>query len=235
MPSTWKWKVWLLIGLTVLSVYLLVPTLFGLQTQREEAEISGKTLPWYVHLLPDKGLNLGLDLRGGIYLEFEVELDRAIANKIDLMVDDLSRSLKKENVAVTNIRQDAAHRTIVIEAGDAETIAAAKTFVQKYYDDTLTEAQGTPDGTQPSITFALSEAYADYLDDQIVKQALEKVRNRIDRYGVAEPSIHRLGSDRIAVELPGVQDPDRAINLIKKAGQLEFKIVNGTKPLSELA
>jgi protein-export membrane protein SecD len=86
-----------------------------------------------------------------------------------------------------------------------------------------------------AVTIGLAVSYSKYLHNQIVKQALEKVRNRIDRYGVAEPAIQRLGSDRIAIELPGVKDPDRAIGIIKKAGQLEFKIVNETIPEAQLA
>jgi protein-export membrane protein SecD len=59
-----------------------------------------------------------------------------------------------------------------------------------------------------------------------MRQAVETIRNRIDRYGVAEPEIRRLGDNRVVVELPGVQDPDRAIALVKRAGKLEFKLID---------
>ncbi|HKX13249.1 MAG TPA: protein translocase subunit SecD, partial [bacterium] len=77
----------------------------------------------------------------------------------------------------------------------------------------------------PSIFLAQSEAYQNRLKDETLKQAVETIRNRIDRHGVAEPDIRRLGENRIVIELPGVSDPDRAIDLVKRAGKLEFKLV----------
>ena len=105
--------------------------------------------------------------------------------------------------------------------------------MNKQYSDLLVRRSGAS-SSEISLSFGLTDKYYEYLKNQISKQALEKVRNRIDKYGVAEPSIHRLGSNRIAVELPGIKDPNRAINLIKKAGQLEFKIVDESVPQAKL-
>jgi SecD/SecF fusion protein len=233
MPSAWKWKVALLCFLTIASVYLIVPTLFEFSAKREAAQAEGTKLPWYFAFFPDKGLNLGLDLRGGIYLEFEVESDKAITNKVDLIVADLERWLKGEEIPYTSARQEIANHTIEIAGLDAAGRERLLGYVDGSYSDVLVRQPGG--GTQAGIVaFGLQERYANHLEDQIVKQALEKVRNRIDRYGVAEPSIQRLGSDRIAIELPGIKDPDRAIGIIKKAGQLEFKIVDEAIPDAKL-
>lgn len=227
MPKAWKYKLWLFIGLILISIYTLIPTFFGFAAIREQAAAEGKPLPWYFSILPDKGINLGLDLRGGIYLEFEVEAGKAITNKVDTIIADLERSFKKDGIVFESISQDTEHHTIVIKGMTDENIGKASAYVNDNYEGMLIKAKATADSS-PSLTFALDEKYEKYLDDQISKQALEKVRNRIDRYGVAEPTIQRLGSNRIAVELPGMKDPDRAIGIIKKAGQLEFKIVNDT-------
>ncbi len=234
MPNAWKWKVALLIFLAIVSLYLLVPTLFGFTEKRELLEAEGLPLPWYFSVFPDKGINLGLDLRGGIYLEFEVQTDKAITNKVDSIMVDLERWLKRNNIAFTGLRQDTKSHTIEITGlGDADRQKLVK-FVGDDYRDLL-QRKVVADEPKGSVNFGLAETYEKYLNNQIVKQALEKVRNRVDRYGVAEPAIQRLGSDRIAIELPGVKDPDRAIGIIKKAGQLEFKIVDESIPEGKLA
>jgi len=233
MPTSWKWKVILLIALVVLSAYLLVPTLFGFSKIAEEAEVDESALPWYFSVFPEKGINLGLDLRGGIYMEFEVETGKAIANKVDSIVDDLDRTFKKDGIAFTSIRQEISNHTIEIKGLTPENRTSAMTIVNSEFSGVLSKA-GAQSDDSGTMTLALQKKYKSYLHDRIIKQALEKVRNRIDRYGVAEPSIHRLGSDRIAVELPGIKNPQRAIDLIKKAGQLEFKIVNDSIAESKL-
>lgn len=231
MSNTWKYKLALLIFLTIASVYLVVPSIFGFQAIREEAESSGTKLPWYFSVLPNKGINLGLDLRGGIYLEFEVQSGKAISNKVDLMVADLERWMKEEKIEFASISQEPRKHIIMI-AGLSED---GKTKVMQHVSDSYSDVLERKIASDGALELGLQGHYVKYMHNQIVKQALEKVRNRIDRYGVAEPSIHRLGSDRIAIELPGIKDPDRAIGIIKKAGQLEFKIVDDSVAEPNLA
>jgi protein-export membrane protein SecD len=234
MPNAWKWKVALLVFLTFVSFYLLVPTLFGFTEKSEVAEVEGKPLPSYFGAFPDKGINLGLDLRGGIYMEFEVQTGKAITNKVDSIMIDLERWLKDKGIPFESIRQDTKTHTITIAGLSGEDRKRIIEFANESYSNLLQRKtiSGEPAN---AVTFGLADSYTKHLHNQIVKQALEKVRNRIDRYGVAEPTIQRLGSDRIAIELPGVKDPERAIGIIKKAGQLEFKIVNDAIPEGELA
>ena len=215
MPSAWKWKAALLAFLTVLAVYVLIPTFAGFKEISEKAMDEGKPLPWYFEAFPAKWINMGLDLRGGIYLEFEVELGKAIENKIDLMVTDLDRSFKDQKIDFTEIKQDTSNHTIIARAKTEGDITRMLEYVNKQYGDTLVK-KSTTTSPEPTVVLGLSEKYSNYINSQISKQALEKVRNRIDRYGVSEPTIQRLGSNRIAVELPGMKDPDRAIGIIKK-------------------
>ncbi len=233
MPKAWKWKLSLFVGLVLVSVYLLVPTFFGFGAVREQAETEGRPLPWYYSVFPNKGINLGLDLRGGIYLEFEVETDKAITNRVDAIIDDVSRVLKRADIPFSSVRQNVQSHTIVISGLPPDSVSKAAAKISDAYKGVLVKT-AAPADPSTTLAFGLDDQYASYLHDQISKQALEKVRNRIDRYGVAEPSIQRLGSNRIAVELPGMKDPDRAIGIIKKAGQLEFKIVDDTIPEAKL-
>lgn len=233
MPSSWKWKVALLLGLVVISLYLLVPTFFGFEEKRGVAENEMTKLPWYFSIFPDKGIHLGLDLQGGIYLEFEVDSTGAIANRIDMMIEDFRRALEKDKIAFSDIRQDTAKHAIVISGLTPTGRSDALSFARSYFSESL--VQKTEGATTTDLVLGLSDEYVKSLKDMISRQSLEKVRNRIDRYGVAEPAIHRLGNNRIAVELPGIKDPDRAIGIIKKAGQLEFKIVNDTVSEADVA
>lgn len=231
MPSSWKWKVWALAFLTVLSIYLLVPTLMGFSAIKEQADIDGKTVPWYFSVFTSKGINLGLDLRGGIYLEFEVEMGRAIENKVDAIISDLTRSFERDKITHGDIAQDVKSHSISIAGLTPETAGPVQDYVDKNYGEVLAKIVSS---SKDSLTYKPVDAYIDRLKDTIIKQALEKVRTRIDKYGVSEPTIQRLGSDRIAVELPGLKDPDRAIGIIKQAGQLEFKLVDESLDIAKL-
>jgi len=233
MPNSWKWKVILLAFLTLFAAYTLVPTFAGFKEISEKAMEENKPLPWYFNIFPAKWINMGLDLRGGIYLEFEVEIGKAIENKVDMMASDLTRVFKEDKIEIKEIRQDTSNHTIIITSASEGELSRALEYVNENWTDTLVKKSATTT-PEPTLVLGLTDKYYDYINSQISKQALEKVRNRIDRYGVAEPSIQRLGSNRIAVELPGMKDPDRAINIIKKAGQLEFKIVDETMQAPQL-
>src|SRR5512137_1357206 len=83
-----------------------------------------------------------------------------------------------------------------------------------------------------TVTLKMSEKEKTFIKDNAANQALETIRNRVDQFGVAEPTIHRQGQNEIVVQLPGVKDPARAIDLIGKTALLEFKIVNDESPLA---
>jgi protein-export membrane protein SecD len=212
---------------------MLVPTFFGFKEKLEEAEATGEALPWYYGVFQAKGINLGLDLRGGIYLEFDVETNKAIENKIDSFIIDIERLFKDEKIGGVTVKQDVDERRVVITAKTDEDARRAADLVNSHFSEALAPLRDA--GGANVRVFGLNDRYAKYLHNLISRQALEKVRNRVDRYGVAEPSIQRVGDNRIAVELPGMKDPDRAIGIIKKAGQLEFKIVNDTVSAPELS
>jgi protein-export membrane protein SecD len=233
MPSIWKWKVFLFLALVLLSAYLLVPTFFGFKAKLVESEETGKPLQWYYRAFQAKGINLGLDLRGGIYLEFEVELGKAIENKVDTVISDIERILKNEKYEGVKVSQDIDTHTIIITANNADEAMSVGEMIKSRFSDVLSPQSGVAEPNQKK--FGLNDRYQSYLEGLISRQALEKVRNRIDRYGVAEPSIQRIGENRISVELPGMKDPDRAIGIIKKAGKLEFKIVEESMGAAELA
>ena len=211
-----KWKLWGMLAVIGLAVYALVPTFFG-------------PLPFF----PEKGLNLGLDLRGGIYIELDVQVQEGLATKLDILAQDVARDLKSRNIEpVRWTRDDKALLVTFVFKNDSDLQTALK-LVAKDYKGALDRTQILP-GDPPSVRFILTPSYENQIRKDIISQAVQAVRNRVDRYGLAEPTVQRMGESRIVVELPGVKDPDRALKIIQQAGKLEFKIVNGKVNPTEL-
>lgn len=226
MSSGWKFKAWIVVISTLLGVYLLIPTIFKMDKEREALETEGKEIPFYLKAFPDKVLNLGLDLRGGIYIEMEVDTDSTIKRKLDIFSHDLEESLKDEKIEYSSVSQPKDSERLEIVAKSANDADKIRQLINSDFSGAF-KVVDTPVGNAiPTVTIKFTDAYENHVKTGAVDQALETIRNRIDRYGVAEPSITKTGTNRISIELPGISDPDRAIDLIKKTGQLEFKIVN---------
>lgn len=226
MSSNWRWKTLLVILAAIIGVYLLVPTLFHMDKERQQKEVDGEPIPLYLKLFPDKTLNLGLDLRGGIYIEMEVEVGSAVKRKVDLFASDIELALKDEKIPFESVTQPGKDGILHIRAKNTEELSKIKQVMSRDFRNTFVIHETTTENGMPTVILGFEANYASYFKNKVVEQALETIRNRIDRYGVAEPSITKMGGNRIAIELPGISDPERAINLIKKTGQLEFKLVD---------
>ena len=188
-------------------------------------------LPTLVPNLPDwwtsriAKIRLGLDLQGGMHLITEVEADKAIENAMVRYAADLEDSLEEEKVNFIEVLL-LENRTITVEFRDRTD---EETF-KKVLKDTF---PGLEEATKPRtgdnfylVTYRLKKEEIAYLEDSAVRQALETIRNRIDQFGVSEPTIQRQGENRILIQLPGINDPERAKNLLRQTALLEFKIVN---------
>ena len=225
MDSTWKLKAWTMFATIVLAIYALVPTFFGWPQTRQDLEAQKKEIPWYYNVFPEKGLNLGLDLRGGIYIEMDVQVEEGLTTKLDILSQDLIRDLKKQNVEPTTSVQDTTHQYINMTFKNDADLQAAVTLFEKDYKTALQRDKIATTGPS-TLRFGLNAQYAKQVRQDILSQAVQAVRNRIDRYGLSEPNVQRQGDTRLVVELPGAKDPERAIKIIQQAGKLEFKLVS---------
>lgn len=216
MNSGLKWKIWVIFGSILLSLYALVPTFFE--------------VPKPFNFFPKKGINLGLDLRGGIYVEMEVLVEEGIKSKIDLLAQDILREFKRENLEPGGWSQDEKQEFLKFDFKLEEESDKALRSVEKNYRTFFQKSEKS--GT--ALKLILDPAYTELLGKDIVTQAVQAVRNRIDRYGLAEPTVQRQGKKRLVVELPGVKDPERALNIIQQAGKLEFKLVNASIATAQL-
>jgi preprotein translocase subunit SecD len=169
-------------------------------------------------LLP-RTLNLGLDLQGGIHLVLGVDLDKAIEAQVERAATALRSSLEKKGVSSRIQRRSTTE--LAVELASPQTWQAAQAAFNELAQFESKEA----DQAAGRVVLALRPREATTLKELAVRQALETIRNRVDQFGVAEPSIVQQGENRILVQLPGVQDPDRAKSLIGKTALLEFKLV----------
>jgi preprotein translocase subunit SecD len=173
-------------------------------------------------------INLGLDLQGGIHLVLGVDTARAVANLTERAAEDLKNSLERKGVGIRRATREG-ERSIMVELAtpqswnDALTVAAELT----------TFARGQEDAAAGRFTLTLTDAEARRVHDLAVRQGVETIRNRVDQFGVAEATITRQGDDRILIQLPGVQDPERAKALIGKTALLEFKLLDERTPVEQ--
>jgi len=176
---------------------------------------------WYLYP-PAKTINLGLDLQGGIHLVLGVDVDKAIEAQVDRAGDTARAELEKRGIGVTRIERRGTTELAIQLASPQSWDAAVKTS-----DEVLpTFDRKEADQAAGRLVLALKLREAVHIRELAVRQGLETIRNRIDQFGVAEPSIQQQGDNRILVQLPGVQDPARAKALIGKTALLEFKLVD---------
>jgi preprotein translocase subunit SecD len=168
---------------------------------------------WWQKNMPNKGIVLGLDLQGGLHLVFEVEGDKAVDITTERYTSSLKELLEKKNV-----------KGEVSISGRDIIVTPATNEVRKVVEDSYPNLLVAETGSR--LVYRLTDKEATRIKDSAADQALETIRNRIDQFGVSEPTIHRQGENEIVVQLPGVKDPKRAIDLIGRTAQLEFKIVD---------
>ncbi|MBI5194242.1 MAG: protein translocase subunit SecD [Nitrospirae bacterium] len=210
MKKTLKWRILLLAAATVLAVLFFLPSLPGF-----------KSFPsWWKSVLPSKPITLGLDLQGGIHLVLGVEGDKAVENFVNHVADDIGTILTQKGINIVSAKRENV-TDVVIKYSDTAKEKDVVNEMKKQYPNFST-AKDIPG----EAVFSLGSSEKERIKDSAVSQALETIRNRIDQFGVTEPLIQRQGADEILIQLPGVKDPKRAIELIGKTALLEFKIVD---------
>ncbi|MHB1014858.1 MAG: protein translocase subunit SecD [Desulfurivibrionaceae bacterium] len=213
MTSSLRWKIILLLFITIFAGLTVAPSFT-------------KVPAWWQKYLAPAGLKLGLDLQGGMHLVLKVDLKKAIENNLDLSVQDLKEALAEKKITVVRTASGDA-RKIILTLPNTGALETVKQTITKDFPDLAVDIQADQ-GTFPRIILSLKQSKIDFINNKAVDQSLEILRNRVDQFGVAEPAIVRQGTDEIVIQLPGVKDPQRALNLIGRTAQLEFKLVDDT-------
>ena len=211
MSTALKLKLALLLSVIIFAGMILTPSFYP-----------GVPDWWNKYLSPGK-LKLGLDLQGGMHLVLRVDLDRAAVNSLNLAASDLKDALADENITAVRLKSDNPH-IVTLTLPNIGAVETVNTIIKDDFDNLDITVDATP-GAFPKITIKLTEAEIDFIHTNAVNQSVEIIRNRIDQFGVTEPVIIRQGESNIIVQLPGIKDPERAIDLIGKTAQLGFKLV----------
>jgi preprotein translocase subunit SecD len=179
---------------------------------------------WWSNLLPREKIHLGLDLQGGMHLVLEVEAIKAVENHLERVVEELKRDLRRSKIRYVELKRHG-NEQITLTLMKSEHKDELKKMVEASYPDFDTRLV-TEEENQPSFRLTLLPKAKGHIMKMAVDQALETIRNRIDQFGVSEPDIRPQEDNRILVQLPGIKDPKRAVDLIGKTALLEFKLVD---------
>jgi preprotein translocase subunit SecD len=221
MDRAWTWKAGLIVAVALAAVYALVPswTYFKLPAQtRNEAGVFDAARPKWA---PHRHLNLGLDLQGGIHLVMGVEVERAVREKAVRRAEELSADLERREIKGAQVRGDPDTGIVTVSAKDAGVLAKARSQVSEDYPDMFVRSS-----SGDSFALSMKDDAIKQLKESAVDQAVKAIRNRVDKWGVSEPTIAKRGDSNILVQLPGYSNPEKAKELIGRTAQLEFKIVD---------
>jgi len=186
-------------------------------------------------LVPAERLQLGLDLRGGVYLVLEVNIDESKKDLLEETKISIPNQMRSATPRILCRTVEEQGETLLVQVGIPSRIQNNKDEKQTY----LSKAEEILDSidffTQPIrvdtvgskiVTYQIGITEAEKYSDQAIDRVLTVLRNRIDAFGVSEPSIRREeGKPRIIIELPGAKDSSKSLDIVKTMGQLEFKVV----------
>jgi preprotein translocase subunit SecD len=196
-------------GLVIAAIVLLLPSFqFSLPDWMQPLDSLPK-------------IQLGLDLQGGTHLLLEVKLQEAVKTALRRRGDDIQREAKDNKLTPPVISQSS--DGLLIKLANPAERSALEDLMSRAFSD-LTLAPAPNQGGAFIANFTLPEA--NEIRTNAMDQALETIRNRIDQLGVRETSVVREGDNDIVVQLPGIQDPERAKELIGKTAVLEFKLLD---------
>ena len=176
-------------------------------------------LPDWVRGLGLSPMSLGLDLRGGVYVLLEVDMKTAIDSRMTLYQQDFDDRLREARI---RHRVDLDDQAVTVRLTGGEDMQAARDIIERADPDVLVS-----DGADgKSLTVRMTQAQIEARQNFAIEQNLTTLRNRVDELGVAEPLVQRQGVDRIVVQLPGVQDPNRLDEILTATATLEFRLVD---------
>jgi preprotein translocase subunit SecD len=180
---------------------------------------------------------LGLDLRGGLYLLYQVDIKGSVNQYLEGYAQDARRALSVANIQFKDV-------TVVANGGDQPNavrivlppesdVSAARTALSQPFQGVSTTTESLPSGS--AIVATLSAAQIKERQDYAIQQVITTMRNRVNELGVSEPIVQRQGVDRINVQLPGVQNSAEVVNILGKVASLEFRLEDMNNSAQEAA
>jgi preprotein translocase subunit SecD len=223
MSRSWWWKFGMVTAVTLLSIWYLIPTYYSLRMPSEDRNDLAKLQAQLPRWAPsaDKRLSLGLDLQGGIHMVMQVDTETALRKRTERRGVVIANYLNGQAaLGGVSVSSDPEKRQVTITLNDASKLDAVRKELEGFDDFNVVDADGG------RIVLELQEAYATSFKQESVDQAMLVIRKRIDKWGVAEVEVRKVGTDSIQVSLPGQKDPEQAKELIGTTAQLEFRVVD---------
>lgn len=223
MDRTWWTRFLLVVAVAVGSLWFLTPTYYSMfvleRADRNDVSKLEKALP--VWSAPAKyRLSLGLDLQGGIHLVLRVDTKTALGKRAQRLGQQMISYIDGKKLGKLTETTNTETYEVTLTAEDPATMdAIEKELVSSFKDFSKVSRNAGV------LVMKLESAQVDSMMSESVDQAMLVVRKRIDKWGVAEVDVRKLGTDSIQISLPGEKDPERAKELIGTTAQLEFKIV----------
>ncbi|WP_266126144.1 protein translocase subunit SecD [Acinetobacter bereziniae] len=180
------------------------------------------TTPEWLQKIGAKPMKLGLDLRGGVHFLLEVDMDKAIAQRMETSATDLRREFRDNKINFNSLALN--NNVITIQFANNDDRAAVMDFLRRDGNKYNQQALATDTGSTLKLTY--NDATKQDIQSYALNQNLTTLRNRINELGVAEALVQSQGSNRIVVELPGVQDTAEAKRVLGRTANLEFRLVS---------
>ncbi|MBF0309776.1 MAG: protein translocase subunit SecD [Magnetococcales bacterium] len=201
--------------------FILVMVVILVSIQGSLPTFMGGVPSWWPSWLSHVKVNQGLDLQGGLYLLLEVEVEKAVEQTAENLVDDLRAQLKQEKLRFRGVERTGRDRVLLKPAEEGDTAALRKMFKERFSNHEVIE-----ETDKSGFTVRLSDQEQNEIRRMAVEQSIQTIRSRVDQFGVAEPIIQKQGTNRVLVQLPGLKDVERAKALIGRTARLEFKMVD---------
>ncbi len=211
-------KTWLILisFISLISLILLAPTFIG------------DALPsWWQRVFPERGIRLGLDLRGGMFLMLDVQKEEAVGHELVNIKNLGTDDLKKDKILIKNTSID--DKSVTFDFFTKNDLGKAKEKLNSYSDIADLKENNL------SLSLTLKAATIGRLQKDAIKQVMSVIINRVREFGLIEPTIQQAGADRILIQVPQASEKDREriVNIIRKAAVLEFKIVEDVSAVKE--
>ena len=182
------------------------------------------TTPAWLESIGGKPMAKGLDLSGGIHFVLEVDIDSAIAKRLDDEAKNVKNTLRDARIRYARTEDLVRDQAIRIGFTDATMRdRAIEQLTEDYRPPNYTMRDDVVDG-RPGVVIEVDAAYIDEIEDYAITQNIVSLRNRVNELGVSEPLVQRLGRNRIVVDLPGVQDSSEAKRILDKFANLEIRL-----------
>jgi preprotein translocase subunit SecD len=218
MFSVTKTKVISIALICVLGFYQFIPNFLPIETRTKLAAF-----------LPEKTLNLGLDLRGGSHLLLKIGFDGYMKESLENTIDDIRKTFRKENIRYKDLQSSVSQnsygiRFTLIDVTDRSAAETALKEVSRDFSYSL-------DGNVFSAKY--SEDAIKKIKQLVLEKSIEIVRRRVDETGTREPVIQMQGDDRILLQVPGLENPEMLKSLLGKTAKMNFHLMDEVDPYAQ--